>query len=98
MAPIVNPLMVFTDKVSRLSARAAHAKAIGRHNINVHRLDGAKKPLKTEAHAGISKIMKLMIKTELMILHLISTTKGTFKTMIKRNCITIKDNVCTIVN
>ena len=67
MAPIVNPLMVFTDKVSRLSARAAHAKAIGRHNINVHRLDGAKKPLKTEAHAGISKIMKLMIRTELMM-------------------------------
>ena len=67
MAPIVNPLMVFTDKVSRLSARAAHAKAIGRHNINVHRLDGAKKPLKTEAHAGISKIMKLMIRTELIM-------------------------------
>ena len=75
MAPIVNPLMVFTDKVSRLSARAAHAKATGRHNINVHRLEGAKKPLKTEAHAGISKIMKLMIKTELMIRYCLNTLK-----------------------
>ena len=67
MAPIVNPLMVFADKISRLSASAAQAQAIGRHNINVHRLDGAKKPLKIEAQAGMSKIMKLMIKTELII-------------------------------